>query len=87
MAASVLGLRRAFHVAGADTVIMSLWPVDDGAARRWMRSLYERRFLQGQSTVASVRHADLDQLRRRRGARLSTHPFHWSGFIAVGDRL
>jgi hypothetical protein len=33
----VLGLRRAFQVAGARTVIMSLWSVEDRAAMEWMR--------------------------------------------------
>src|SRR4029079_4260301 len=32
----VLGLRRSFEVAGVHTVIMSLWPVEDQAARQWM---------------------------------------------------
>ena len=39
----VFGLRRAFQVAGARTVVMSLWSVDDQAARAWMRALYEGR--------------------------------------------
>ena len=38
----VFGLRRAFQIAGVRTVIMSLWAVDDQAARRWMRALYVR---------------------------------------------
>ena len=37
----VFGLRRAFQIAGARTVIMSLWSVDDRATRPWMRALYE----------------------------------------------
>ena len=36
----VLGLRRAFHVAGARTVIMSLWSVEDTHTRRWIEALY-----------------------------------------------
>src|SRR6185503_18367464 len=39
----VLGLRRAFQVAGARTVIMSLWSVDDQATRAWMTALYKAR--------------------------------------------
>jgi CHAT domain-containing protein len=37
----VFGLRRAFQVAGARTVVMSLWSVDDDATRAWMGGLYE----------------------------------------------
>src|SRR6185369_14228411 len=46
----VLGLRRAFQIAGAHTVIMSLWSVDDQATRAWMRALYEARFAKQLST-------------------------------------
>ena len=50
----VFGLRRAFHVAGARTVIMSLWAVDDRATRDWMRRLYEARFFQNEDTTSIV---------------------------------
>jgi len=80
----IVGLRRAFEVAGARTLIMSLWPVDDGAARVWMRSLYEQR-LAGRGTAESVRDATLGILesQRRRGG--TTHPYFWGGFVAAGD--
>ena len=81
----VFGLRRAFQIAGARTVIMSLWPVDDEDARRWMTGVYERRFARGAGTMEAVRESSLEQLRRRRRAGLSAHPFYWGGFIAVGD--
>jgi CHAT domain-containing protein len=81
----VLGLRRAFQVAGARTVIMSLWPVDDENTRRWMTGVYERRFVRGAGTMEAVRESSLEQLRRRRTAGLSTHPFYWAGFIAAGQ--
>jgi CHAT domain-containing protein len=81
----VFGLRRAFQVAGARTVIMSLWHVDDDSTRRWMTSVYEQRFVRRLGTAEAVRQASLDQLRRRRRAGTSTHPFYWAGFIAAGD--
>jgi len=81
----VFGLRRAFQVAGARTVIMSLWPVGDEDTRRWMTSVYERRFARGAGTMEAVRESSLERLRRRRQAGLSTHPFYWGGFIAAGD--
>jgi CHAT domain-containing protein len=81
----VLGLRRAFQVAGARTVIMSLWSVDDDATRRWMRALYEGRLTKGLSTAESVQHANVTLLRERRAKKLSTHPFYWAAFVASGD--
>jgi len=80
----VLGLRRAFRIAGAQTLITSLWAVGDDDARDWMTSLYRARFVDNQSTAAAVRRTSLGQLRARRAAGKSTHPFYWAGFIAVG---
>jgi CHAT domain-containing protein len=81
----VFGLRRAFQIAGARTLIMSLWPVDDEVTRAWMRELYTNRFVKGMSTVDSVQQASLALLKQRRAKGLSTHPFYWAGFIASGD--
>ena len=81
----VFGLRRAFQVAGARTVIMSLWQVEDETTRQWMRTLYQRRFVQALSTEESVREASLHVLRARRAKNQSTHPFYWAGFVAAGD--
>ena len=81
----VLGLRRAFEVAGAGTLIMSLWPIKDESAREWMRGLYQARLLERKGTAEAVREASLTVLRARREARKSTHPFHWGGFVATGD--
>jgi len=81
----VFGLRRAFQLAGARTVIMSLWPVEDEATRQWMTALYRHRLVEGKSTMASVQDASLELLRQRRARGESTHPFYWAGFIAAGD--
>ena len=81
----VFGLRRAFQVAGAQTVIMSLWQVDDEAARDWMRALYAGRQQKKLTTADAVREASLSMLRSRRAKGQSTHPFFWGGFVAAGD--
>jgi CHAT domain-containing protein len=81
----VLGLRRAFQVAGVRTLIMSLWGVDDEETRAWMRALYAARFARGLSTAPALRAASLERLAERRAEGRSTHPFYWGGFVAVGD--
>jgi CHAT domain-containing protein len=81
----VFGLRRAFQLAGADTVIMSLWAVEDRATAEWMRRLYEARFIDGSRTLEAVRRATLDTLISRQRRGLPTHPFFWGAFVASGD--
>lgn len=81
----VFGLRRAFQVAGASTVIMSLWPVEDQTTRQWMTSLYEGRLLKKLNTADAVRDASLAVLRQRRAKGLGAHPFYWAAFVAAGD--
>jgi CHAT domain-containing protein/tetratricopeptide (TPR) repeat protein len=81
----VFGLRRAFEIAGAGTLIMSLWPVEDEATRQWMRALYAARLHEGRATDDAVRSASLNLLRKRREAGLSTHPHYWASFVAAGD--
>jgi CHAT domain-containing protein len=81
----VLGLRRAFHLAGARTVIMSLWSVEDRATRQWMQTLYRSRLERRRSTADAVRDAAVAVLRERRAHGLSGHPFFWAAFVAAGD--
>jgi len=81
----VLGLRRAFQIAGARTLIMSLWPVEDQVTRDWMRRLYRARLVLGLATIDAVHQANLGTLRQRRAREQSTHPFYWAGFVAAGD--
>jgi CHAT domain-containing protein len=81
----MLGLCRAFRIAGARTVITSAFAVEDESARLWMASLYRHRIAGRESTAEAVRSASLDLLRARRAHGQSTHPFHWAAFQAIGD--
>jgi CHAT domain-containing protein len=81
----VFGLRRAFQIAGARTVIMSLWSVEDRSAMTWMRALYEGRLRRRLDTADAVRHASLTVVAQRRARGESVHPFFWAAFVATGD--
>jgi CHAT domain-containing protein/tetratricopeptide (TPR) repeat protein len=81
----ILGLRRALRVAGAGTLVMSLWPVEDRSAEVFMTALYEARLNGGQSTAAAMREgyrAALAAARRHHG---DARPLYWAPFIASGD--
>jgi CHAT domain-containing protein len=81
----VIGLRRAFQIAGAKTVMMSLWPVGDRTAGQWTELLYRARVTDGLDSAASAWQATRQLLDRRRANRQSTNPFYWAGFVAAGD--
>lgn len=81
----VLGLRRAFQVAGARTLIMSLWAVSDAAACEWMEALYAARYRDGLGTAAAVHEATRRSIETRRRNGQSVHPFYWAAFVAAGD--
>ncbi len=80
-----LGLRRAFHLAGARTVIASRWAVEDAATREWMRALYEARRAGAVGAAQAMQSASRAVLRARRDEGRSTHPFYWAAFTATGE--
>jgi CHAT domain-containing protein len=81
----VLGLERAFRVAGARSVVMSLWPVDDAGARTFMRQLYAERYGRGASSADAVWNVSRKILAQRRAAGESTHPWYWASFVGAGS--
>lgn len=78
----VLGLRRAFKIAGVRSLVVSLWPVDDRATRDWMRIYYRDPLAPPALRVQTAQRGAIEE-RRARGQ--STHPFYWGAFIATGD--
>jgi CHAT domain-containing protein len=78
------GLRRAFEMAGARTVVMALWRVDDASARLLMEEIYRRR-LAGSSTVDAIRKAQLERLHKQWSRFGRLHPARWGGMVAEGD--
>jgi CHAT domain-containing protein len=80
----VFGLRRAFHLAGADALVMSLWTVEDSAAREFMGALIRSRAVEARSPAGSVRQAALEFIAARRREGRTDHPFYWGAWISEG---
>lgn len=81
---AVVGLRRAFQVAGAQTLVTSLWSVPDEDTTRLMIAFY-RNIRNGQRRSAALQLAALETLNTRRRKGDVTHPFYWGAFICVGN--
>ncbi|MCC7054621.1 MAG: CHAT domain-containing protein [Gemmatimonadaceae bacterium] len=74
----VFGLRRAFVLAGAATLIVSLWPVPDRQTQELMCDFY-RRLQQGTPRAEALRDAQL-------ALKVAyPDPRFWGAFICVGD--
>src|SRR5262249_42031805 len=74
----VFGLRRSFIVAGAKTLVMSLWKVPDKQTQQLMVDFY-RRLLAGTPRAQALREAQ-NELRKTH-----PHPFYWGAFICQGE--
>ena len=76
----VYGMRRALVLAGAQSQVVSLWNVNDAAARELMRELYAE-LARGTGRAQALRQAKLAILHQQRFA----HPYYWAAFIPAGD--
>jgi len=79
----VFGLRRALEVAGAQSVLMSMWSVPDKETQELM-SLFYAKWLAGQDKHEALREAQLEmrsRVKKRYGRDL---PQKWGAFVLVG---
>lgn len=80
----VYGLQRAFKLAGAETLIMSLWEVDDKATSLLMKSFYEE-YINGKAKDIAFKNA----INKVRGYKDETgncpfsSPYYWAAFIML----
>lgn len=77
-----LGLGRAFLAAGAKTLVMSLWPVEDNATNELMQLFYQN-LLRGESKVQALRAAQSSLIHRT--SSTYPHPYYWAAFRLVGE--
>jgi CHAT domain-containing protein len=75
----VVNFARAFHQAGARSVVVSLWEVASEAAEDFMRRLYGH-------LQAGQPKAEALALARQEIKALYPNPFFWAAFILHGER-
>lgn len=77
----LLGLVQAFQVAGARSVVASLWGVPDRSTARFMKRFYQL-LEAGQPKDEALRAVQLEFVR---GGGLTTSPLRWAAFQLFGD--
>jgi len=73
----LMGLVRGFLYAGASSLLVSLWTVDDEAMTHLVIAFYTH-WLAGQPKARALRQAQLDLLEKYE------HPFYWAPLVLVG---
>ena len=76
-----LGLGRAFLAAGAASLVMSLWPVEDNATNDLMQLFYQN-LLEGGTKAEALRAAQCNLLHQ---TPIYAHPYFWAAFRLVGE--
>jgi CHAT domain-containing protein len=69
---------RTLFRTGAQSLVVSLWSLDDQAAIHTMTLFYQE-LAQGQPVYQALRKAQLAMMRRWR------HPYYWAPFVLMGD--
>ncbi len=73
----VYGLQRAFKIAGAKYLIMSLWRVDDQSSREFMTSFYRHWLTEKQTIPEAFRTTQREMRAKYSGA------YDWAGFVLI----
>jgi Flp pilus assembly protein TadD len=75
----VFGLQRAFKLAGVETIVMSLWKVDDKATMKLMTWFYEN-WLSGRKSKQEAFKEAQGLLRETKGY---SSPYYWAAFVMM----
>ncbi len=78
-AEGILGMQKSFFEAGAKSVVVSLWDVNDKYTSYFMQSFYKY-LSEGSDKAASLQKAKLYFKEN-----YSANPYYWSAFILAGD--
>ncbi|XP_069921857.1 tetratricopeptide repeat protein 28 isoform X6 [Oryctolagus cuniculus] len=76
----VIALTRAFLAAGAQCVLVSLWPVPVAASKMFIHAFYSS-LLNGLKASAALGEA----MKAVQSSKAFAHPSHWAGFLLIGS--
>jgi tetratricopeptide (TPR) repeat protein len=80
----VMSLRRAFRIAGAESVLASHWKVNDKATTRLMTE-FMKRWHDGEPRAKAWREAQLSLLHSKGAKEDFSNPYFWAAFTLTGQ--
>ena len=78
----VMSLAKGFLQAGSQSVLMSLWSVDDCITANQIKSFYKK-LINGNTKSEALRFAKINHLNSTKKDKL--HPYYWSPFVIIGN--
>lgn len=75
----ILGMTKAFFEAGAKSVIVSLWPVNDKYTAKFMALFYQN-LSKGYDKSKALRQTKIEFIKK-----YSPNPYYWAAFVLSGD--
>jgi CHAT domain-containing protein/tetratricopeptide (TPR) repeat protein len=82
----VFGMRRAFALAGARSIVVSLWSVPDYETKELLSKFYSA-LIRGLPKPEALREAKLAMINDLRQRGDIDHPYAWGAFICIGDPM
>ena len=79
-AEGVYGLQRAFKMAGAQHLLVTLWPVDDAATQLFMEKFYTYWISDNMDIRKAFREARKEF---QKSDPKYTHPYYWAAFVLI----